>query len=220
MTENSTEQTVQYDENALSSTQRDMLALMRSAVADMQKAKASDDMRIEKFVLSYLGGDSPETTLNEDDRNVTVGDILEAFAAAKAASGNLSDDERANLRKKAREQYNSAQTVLGAFPLPEGFPVPQLPGAQGPSAGTGEGGEKPRNLKHTVTVGDKSVDGTFAAISKPTGVPTADLLTAFKNVAGQNKEAWESSVEKRWTWDTPANSKGETYSVTTVYVEK
>ncbi len=223
MTETQTEPQAQpFDESTLSSTQQDMLTLMRQAVADIQRAKMSESMTIEKFVLPYLGGDNPDANLNEDDRNVTVGEILNAFREAKAASGDMSDEDRAALRKSAREAYNSAQNVLKYMPLPDNFPaslVPQLPGGGGgASSGQGEGGEKPRNLKHSVQVGDKTVEGTFATVSQKIKVPTPDLLAAFKSVAGESKEAWESSIDKRWKWS--VESGGKSYTIVTEYVEK
>ncbi len=231
MTETQAEPRIQpFDESTLSPTQQDMLTLMRQAVADIQRAKVSDDMKLEKFVLPYLGGDNPDANLNDDDLNVTVGEILSAFREAKAASGDMSDEDRAALRKSAREAYNSAQNVLKYMPLPDNFPasqVPQLPGSTGgASSGQGEGGEKPRNLHHTVTDADGKVlvapaegkSATFATVSQKIKVPTADLLAQFKSVAGETKEAWESSIDKRWEWS--VESGGKSYTIVTEYVEK
>lgn len=222
MTENTTA-TATIDETTLSQTQRDMLALLRGAVSEAERVQPKKEKRSERDILISLVLDGTD----EDVKGLSkFREILSAKAADIFSTENggeeVSDDERKKVRTEAKATYDSAARVLTMFPLPEGFVVPDFPGARGGSSGgSGAGGEKPRNLKHTVTnaAGETVVENvTFAAISQKTKEPTGDLLTRFKSVAGDSKDEWENGPGT-WSWDftTGEGENAETYSVVTKY---
>ena len=200
------------DETALSETQRTVLGMLRDAAADGNKAAAKDNSKPEVLTLNFLSDLSDE----ECPGISAVRDaIAERVAKVIAESGAMSDDERKSLRQDARSRYDSAMTVLAmpAVRLPEGFVLPEFPGgSRGGNAGLG--GEKPRNLKHTAKIGDKQVEGTFAVLSGKSKVPTAELLEAFKAVAGAGPDDW-AAKESPIVWT--AGTGDNTFEVSTTY---
>lgn len=216
------------DETTLSGTQRDMLNLLRTAVADAERVQPKKEKRTAEKILLDLVLDGTD----EDIKGLSkFREILRAKAAeihAQETGGDeVSEDERKKVREQAKAAYTSAKNVLDmpAFRLPEGFVLPDFPGARGGGGNAGQGGEKPRNLKHTVTnsKGEVVVDQqTFAVISQRTKEPAQDLLARFKDAAGIPQDTKVSDVENLsgpWTWEfvTGEGENSETYSVTTTY---
>ncbi len=216
------------DETTLTETQREMLTLIRNAVANAERVQPRKDKRSVQDILISLVLDGTDDDVKglEAFRNILRAKAQSVFESEQTDGGEVSEDERKRVRAESRAAYDSAMTVLGFFPLPEGFVIPTFPGARGGSnAGAGQGGEKPRNLKHTVTEEGKTdplvSDVTFAVIGQKTKESTADLLARFKSVAGNSKDEWENGPGV-WEWDFTVG-EGEnatTYNVVTRYTEK
>lgn len=220
--------TATIDETTLSETQRDMLNLARTAVADAERVQPKKDKRTERDILVSLVLDGTDEDIKglSKFREILSAKAAEMFAA-ESGGDEISDEERKKIRATAKAAYDSAMNVLNMpnFALPAGFVVPDFPGARSGGSGGGQGGEKPRNLKHTVTnsAGEVVVDGqTFAVISQRTKEPAQDLLARFKDAAGIPQDKKVSDVEGLtgpWSWEfvTGEGESAETYSVVTNY---
>jgi hypothetical protein len=214
------------DETLLSQTQRDMLTLIRDSVSEAERVAPKKEKRTVEAILIdlVLNGTDEDVKGLDKFREILRAKSSDIFAQENSTDGeNISDDERKRIRTEAKTRYDSAKNVLGMFPLPEGFVVPDFPGARGGSnSGAGLGGEKPRNLKHTVTKdGDSEPmvkDVTFAVIAQKTKESTADLLAQFKSVAGESKDDWsKGSGSWEWSFRTGEGENITEYNVVTTY---
>lgn len=218
--------TATIDETTLSPTVREMLSLIRNAVAEAERVQPRKDKRSAQDILISLVLDGTDEDVKglEAFRNVLRAKAQSVFEAEQSETGEVSEEERGKVRKESKAAYDSAMNVIGLLGgLPEGFVLPTFPGARGGSnAGAGLGGEKPRNLKHTVTEDGKDTplvsDVTFAVIAQKTKESTADLLAQFKSVAGQTKDEWENGPGQwEWAFSTGEGENKVTYNVVTKY---
>lgn len=211
------------DETLLSEPQKMMVAIIRGAVTDAERVAPKSDRRsVQDILLSLvLDGTDDDVKGLSKFREVLTAKATEVHAAEQSGT-EVSDDERAKVRKAAREAFDAATRILDmpGQALPEGFVLPKFPGSRASSTGGGSG-EKPRNLKHTVTENGEDVIAepvTFAVVSQKTKVSQEDLLSAFKSEAGPDKDAWTAGPGT-WTWDivSGAGENAKTFTITTKY---
>lgn len=212
------------DETLLSPTQKVMVGIIRTAVAEVEKVAPKSERRSVQDILVSLVLDGTDEDVKglSRFREILSAKASEVFATEQDGT-EVSDDERAKVRKVSREAYDAAARILDmpGQALPEGFVLPRFPGSRTASA-TGGTGEKPRNLKHTVTEGETDIIAepvTFAVVSQKTKVTGEDLLAAFKAEAGPDKDAWSAHDTGVWVWEvmSGAGETARTFTITTRY---
>lgn len=142
----------------------------------------------------------------------------------KARESVPSEEEVAEILKKARKRYDAGLLAWESEDTPENFFVPEFPKVKGQKSGSGTGRgagvPRPRGLRaqtpeHT-GADTKAGYLTCATLAQKigNGITTASLLDAWKSAAGEDSEQWN---EGQTATVSVKGADGTEYPVTFTY---
>lgn len=179
---------------------------------------------VREAEAALAGSESEAETLyrifSDADEKQRKSEIL--ALVTKARESVPSEEEAAEIVKRAQKRYNAGLLAWEDEETPENFYVPEFPKVKGKSGGSGTGRgagvPRPRGLRaetdeHKGTE-DKPLTCSTLAQKIGDGITTASLLDAWKSVAGADSEAW--SEGQTATVDVTGKS-GTVHKVTFTY---
>ena len=212
-TENSTTDTapVVSDLSLLSEDARTAHNFMSKAVREAEAALAGSESEAETLFRIF----------SDADEKQRKSEIL--ALVTKARESVPSEDEAAEIVKRAQKRYNAGLLAWEDEDTPENFFVPSFPKVKGSKSGSGDGRgagvPRPRGLR-AETPDHKGADTKAGYLTCATlaqkigdGITTAVLLDAWKSVAGDDSEQWNEGQ----TATVEVKGKEKSYPVTFTY---